>query len=163
VQVLTAIGLRPLGDAPFEVHSVLDRNPRAAAASIRSLVRRRASEVVLLMNAGFAPMALDSGPGRPPVVVRTAGNDAYGAWDGPRLPLRFLFWRLPHRRPGSLGGYLRRVDQERRVAAVLAALTRCARVLCNSSYVLSRLRDLGVPEARLRVMVGGVDTEVFHP
>jgi glycosyltransferase involved in cell wall biosynthesis len=115
------------------------------------------------MNAGFAPIVTGSRSDLPPVVVRTAGNDAYGAWHGPRLPLRFLFWRLPHGRPGSLGSILRRVDQERRAAAVLSALSRCDRILCNSSYVLGRLRDLGVTDARLHLMVGGVDTEFFRP
>ena len=150
-------------DRPIDVRPVLGRNPRAAAGSIHSAAHHHASDVILLMNAGFAPIVAGSRSGLPPVVVRTAGNDAYGAWHGPRLPLRFLFWRLPHGRPGSLGSILRRVDQERRAAAVLSALSRCERILCNSSYVLGRLRDLGVTEARLHLMVGGVDTDFFQP
>jgi glycosyltransferase involved in cell wall biosynthesis len=148
---------------PIEVQPVLGRNPRTAAVSIREAARRHASDVILLMNAGFAPMVVDPRAHLPPIVVRTAGNDAYGAWHGPRLPLRFLFWHLPHRRPRSLGSILRRVDQERRAAAVLSALSCCDRVLCNSSYVLGRLRDLGVRGARLHLMVGGVDTDLFRP
>ena len=150
-------------DPPIDIRPVLGRNPRAASGTIRRAARHHASDVLLLMNAGFAPIVAGSRPALPPVVVRTAGNDAYGAWHGPRLPLRFLFWRLPHGRPGSLGSILRRVDQERRAAAVLSALSRCERVLCNSSYVLGRLRDLGVTEARLHLMVGGVDTDFFRP
>src|SRR5437867_3090229 len=150
-------------EAPFELRAALGRNPRATAACIRRAARHHAAEVILLMNAGFAPMVVAPRARLPPVVVRTAGNDAYGAWHGPRLPLRFLFWHLPHRRPGSLGSVLRRVDQERRAAAVLSALSRCDRILCNSSYVLGRLRDQGVPEARLHLMVGGVDTDLYRP
>jgi glycosyltransferase involved in cell wall biosynthesis len=150
-------------DGPIDIRPVLGRNARAAAGSIRRAARDHASDVILLMNAGFAPIVTGSRSDLPPVVVRTAGNDAYGAWHGPRLPLRFLFWRLPHGRPGSLGSILRRVDQERRAAAVLSALSRCDRILCNSSYVLGRLRDLGVTDARLHLMVGGVDTEFFRP
>jgi glycosyltransferase involved in cell wall biosynthesis len=150
-------------EIPIAVRPVLGRNPRTVTVSIREAARRQASEVILLMNAGFAPFVTGPRAHLPPVVVRTAGNDAYGAWHGPRLPLRFLFWRLPHRRPGSLGSILRRLDQERRAAAVLSALSRCDRVLCNSSYVLARLRDLGVPGTRLHLMVGGVDTDLFRP
>ncbi len=130
------------------------------AADVRTLQEVAASaDVVFLVNAGFAGLASQT---ETPVVARTVGNDVYGAWIGPRVPLRFLYWRLPHG-PGSLGSHLRRVDQERRVTAVVAGLRRCAAVLCNSTYTRSRLGELGVPDAILHVVPGGVDTKRFSP
>lgn len=146
----------------FRLERVLTRDFRAGLRALRAGIRELGPDAVLLMNAGFAPLAASVEP-LPPILVRTAGNDAYAAWHGPRLPLRFLAWRLPHARPGSLGWRLRRIDQQRRTGAVLAALARCARVLCNSHYSRDRLRQLGVPEGRLRVVAGGVDTAHFSP
>jgi len=108
--------------------------------------------------AGPAP-----GDALPPILARTVGNDVYGAWHGPRLPLRFLFWRLPHRHPRSLGARLRRLDQAGRVAAVLSGLKRCDAVLCNSGYTRDRLQGLGIDAARLGLLVGGVDADRFRP
>lgn len=152
----------PAGNPAYRLQRILTRDFRANLRAIRAAIRELRPDAVLLMNAGFAPLAATQEP-LPPILVRTAGNDAYAAWHGPRLPLRFLAWRLPHSRPGSLGQRLRRIDQERRTGAVLAALGRCARVLCNSGYSRDRLRQLGVPEARLRIIAGGVDTAHFIP
>ena len=152
----------PAGSPGYRLERVLTRDFRANLRVLLGGIREFRPDAVLLMNAGFAPLAAADGP-LPPILVRTAGNDAYAAWHGPRLPLRFLAWRLPHRRPGSLGQRLRRLDQERRTGAVLAGLGRCARILCNSSYSRARLAQLGVPEARLRVVAGGVDTVHFSP
>jgi glycosyltransferase involved in cell wall biosynthesis len=164
VHVLTNVGRDPWpGDDRVTVHSILTRDYRAALRRIHGAARHLRADAGLVMNAGFAPIALRSRDFGPPIVVRTAGNDAYGAWHGPRLPLRFLFWRLPHRHPGSLGARLRRCDQDRRVAAILDGLARCERILCNSRYSFDRLRGLGVPGERLRLLVGGVDTERFQP
>jgi len=164
ILVLTVPGLAPRPPRPdLPVREVLTREHDAALARIRAATRRFGGDVMLVMNAGFSTLALAPTRKRPPIVVRTAGNDAYGAWYGPRLPLRFLFWRLPHAHPRSLGARLRRLDQERRVGAVLAGLARCDRVLCNSSYTLARLRSLGVPAALLRPVPGGVDPAVFRP
>jgi len=162
--VLTAAGDNlPTHGARFPVAGVLTRDFAASLRKIYAAVSRSGPDVILAMNAGFAPLAISSGRPLPPVVVFTAGNDVYGAWHGPRLPLRFLFWHLPHGRPGSLGARLRRLDQQRRVDLILRGLAHCERIVCNSSYTRARLRELGVPEAGLRVLVGGVDVERFSP
>src|SRR6185503_5769621 len=163
---VTVLTRRGPGSAPagcVAAEPLLDRRFEVALRRIERRARETGAQAILLMNAAYAPIAERFGPDRPPVVVRTVGNDAYGAWHGPRLPLRFLFWRLPHRDPGSLGARLRRLDQERRVAAVVAGLSRCEAILCNSRYSLQRLRGLGLPAASLRLLVGGVDPETYRP
>src|SRR5262249_19762901 len=115
--------------------------------------------VIFLTNAGFSRVSIG---GPCPGGARSVGNDVYGAWVGPPLPVRFLYWRLP-RIVGSIGTRLRRVDQERRVCAVVDGLRHCATVVCNSSYTRDRLRLEGVPETKLEVAVGGVDVGRFSP
>src|SRR5262252_5033503 len=70
------------------VERVLTRDFRASLRAIRAGIGELRPAAVLLMNAGFAPLAEAAAP-QPPILVRTAGNDAYAAWHGPRLPLRF--------------------------------------------------------------------------
>jgi len=164
VCVLTAAGTSvPPRYAGFSVEGVLTRDFSDGLRKIHAAVRRLGSDVIVAMNAGFAPVTTSSSRSLPPVVVFTAGNDVYGAWHGPRLPLRFLFWRLPHGRPGSLGARLRRYDQQRRVSLILRGLARCERIVCNSAYTRARLHELGVPYDRLHVLVGGVDVKLFSP
>jgi glycosyltransferase involved in cell wall biosynthesis len=162
--VLTAAGLiGPAASAAGAAEPVLGRDFGAALHHIARRAREIGAEAILLMNAGYAPLALRGDSALPPILARTVGNDVYGAWHGPRLPLRFLFWRLPHGRKGSLGARLRRLDQERRAAAIVQGLKRCDAVLCNSRYVRSRLESLGVGAERLALLVGGVDPARFHP
>jgi glycosyltransferase involved in cell wall biosynthesis len=164
IEVVTAAHNAPSpGWFPFPVHPALGRNVLAGTAFLRRRVTQFAPDVLLLMNAGFAPAVQMLPLRRCPVVVRTAGNDAYAAWLGPRSRWRFLFWRLPHDRPDSIGSRLRKRDQDRRVKAVLGALASCTRILCNSSYSLARLADLGVPAGLLRRMLVGVNTRRFAP
>ncbi|HET8945733.1 MAG TPA: glycosyltransferase family 4 protein [Candidatus Polarisedimenticolia bacterium] len=164
VTVLTAAHREgPRGGEAVPVEPRLDRRFGRALRLIAERARTLRSDAILLMNAGYAPIALGDPRSLPPVLARTVGNDAYGAWHGPRLPLRFLFWRLPHARPESAGARLRRLDQDRRVRTVLAGLSRCDAVLCNSRYTRSRLQELGVPPARLGLLVGGVDPERYRP
>ena len=146
-------------DSSYHVTAGLTEHYAADMRRIRAEITASEPQVVLLANAGFARLALYPGP---PIVTRTVGNDVYGAWIGPHVPLRFLYWRLPHS-PGSLGARLRRLDQERRAAAVLEGVQHCAAVLCNSSYTRARLGQLGVPEQALHVVAGGVDTTIFCP
>jgi phosphatidylinositol alpha-1,6-mannosyltransferase len=161
--ITSASDLPPAEGGTVAVEPRLDRRFGRARRLIASRARALRADAILLMNAGYAPIALHDGPALPPILSRTVGNDAYGAWQGPRLPLRFLFWRLPHARPGSWGARLRRLDQDRRVRAVLAGLSRCDVVLCNSTYTRSRLEGLGLPTARLGLLVGGVDPERYRP
>jgi len=163
VTVLTRAGQGPAPDGCVPAEAILDRRFDRALRAIARRAHEEQAEALLVMNAGYAPTALHPGGPRPPILVRTVGNDAYGAWHGPRLPLRFLFWRLPHARPDSLGARLRRRDQDRRVAAALAGLKRCAAILCNSRYTQGRLESLGVERRRLRLLVGGVDPGAYHP
>jgi phosphatidylinositol alpha-1,6-mannosyltransferase len=163
VTVLTRSGQGAAPAGCVAAEPVLDRRFGTALGRIEERARATSAQAILLMNAAYAPIAQRFGPSGPPVVARTVGNDAYGAWHGPRLPLRFLFWRLPHRDPGSFGARLRRLDQERRVAAVVAGLACCEAILCNSRYSLERLRGLGLPAASLRLLVGGVDPEAYRP
>jgi phosphatidyl-myo-inositol dimannoside synthase len=163
VTVLTRAGQRPAPAGAVPAEAILDRRFGRARRAIVRRAREERAEAILLMNAGYAPIAALSAPHSLPVLARTVGNDAYGAWHGPRLPLRFLFWRLPHAQPASLGARLRRRDQEQRVAAVLAGLQRCAAILCNSRYTQGRLASLGVDAGRLRLLVGGVDPDAYHP
>src|SRR5262245_46630335 len=164
VEVLTAAGRDGLPEEPsFPVRRVLTRNFSRNLRAIRKATLQLDPDCILLMNAGFAPLASAGFAGFPPILVRTAGNDAYAPWDGPRLPLRFLFWRLPASDPTSLGARLRGLDQSRRAEAVLEGLRRCDRILCNSSYTVSRLRAQGIPSGLLRAVLGGVDTTHFSP
>lgn len=163
VTVLTRSGQGAAPAGCVAAEPILDRRFGVALRRIERRARETSAQVILLMNAAYAPIAGRLGASGPPVVARTVGNDVYGAWHGPRLPLRFLFWRLPHGDPGSFGARLRRLDQERRVGAVVAGLGRCEAILCNSRYVLERLRGLGLPAASLRLLVGGVDPDAFRP
>ena len=163
VTVITAAGGGPSGAGVIPAEPLLDRRFGRALRCLARRARATGADAVLLMNAGYAPLALRRTDPLPPILVRTVGNDAYGAWHGPRLPLRVLFWRLPHHRADSLGARLRRLDQARRVEAVLAGLGRCDAVLCNSGYTRDRLRSLGVDPARLGLLVGGVDPDLFRP
>ncbi len=129
------------------------------AADVRRIRREMgkwAADAVLLGNAGFARLALET---RVPVVARTVGNDVYSAWIGPALPLRFLAWRLP----GPLGARLRALDQQRRTALIAGGLRRCEAVMCNSAYTRARLAEMGLPPQILHVVPGGVDTDAFRP
>ena len=163
--VLTASENRSLSlNFPFVVQPVLGRSPSAAHARIQTAAKGFTPDVVLLMNSGFAPAVAHLRSFLPPVVVRTAGNDAYGAWYGPRHPFRFLFWHLPHERPGSIGARFREIDQNRRVAMVLSSLAT-AIVSSVIAYTLARLRTLapGLPGDLLTLLTGGVDTDLFQP
>ena len=152
-----------LASPHYFFYSCLSRNFNTSRRRIRALIRRHAPDLLFMLNAGFAPILLGGIKLPIPVVVRTAGNDAYGAWFGPRLPFRFLLWRLPSRSSASLGRRLRHFDQDFRVERVLRSLGSCARVLCNSSYTVSRLAEFGVPHDLLHAVPGGVDTSAFHP
>lgn len=157
VRVVTRRG--PASAESPAVRRVLTGRYGPDARRIRSAVRAMRAEVVLLANAGFAVLAPYLGV---PVVARTVGNDVYAAWIGPRMPLRFLYWRLPHG-PGSFGDRLRRTDQQRRVAAVLRGLRHCGAIICNSAYTEKRLQELGVQAELLHVVPGGVDPQHFSP
>lgn len=163
VTVITARGGGPADAGVVPAEPLLDRRFGRALAGLARRAREVGADAILVMNAGYAPLALRGDGPLPPVLVRTVGNDAYGAWHGPRLPLRFLFWRLPHRRPDSLGARLRRLDQSRRVEVVLAGLRRCDTILCNSGYTRHRLLGLGLDPERLGLLVGGVDPDRFRP
>src|SRR5262245_28028841 len=141
------------------VFRVLTGRYGADVRRIRAAAVGAETDVVLLLNAGFARVAMQLSV---PVVARTVGNDVYAAWVGPRLPLRALFWRLPQ---GSIPAatWLRHVDQERRVAKVVEGLGTCGAVVCNSEYTRRRLRELGISDSILSVVIGGVDTGYFKP
>jgi glycosyltransferase involved in cell wall biosynthesis len=163
VTVITSAGGGTAAAGVIRAEPLLDRRFGRALRWLARRARETRADAILLMNAGYAPLALRRGDALPPILARTVGNDVYGAWHGPRLPLRFLFWRLPHRHPGSLGARLRRLDQARRVAAVLSGLGRCDAVLCNSGYTRDRLQGLGIDASRLGLLVGGVDADRFRP
>lgn len=125
----------------------------------RAAVRLR-PDVVLAMNAGYAALGTWLAC---PVVTRVVGNDFYRAWIGPHLPLRFLFWRLPTDGRFSPGRWLRRADQRFRNWSVGRGLRRSAVILSNSSFTSRALTEARVEGPRVIRLLGGVDTEQFHP
>ena len=132
---------------------------RSVLTILRTL-REDPPDVVLALNGGYALLGrLTSCP----LVVRVVGNDFYGSWVGPHLPLRWLFWRLPVDGAASPGRWLRRADQRFRNRMVAWGLASSRCILANSNFTAQALVRAGIHGADVRVIVGGVDTALFQP
>ena len=106
-----------------------------------------------------------------PVVCRSAGNDVQRPWiaypyrlgsrvvSHPVLESRLHGWYRRWNAPEWLESVFRRQRQ--------ALMQRCVRanrvILANSGYTRHLLQDVGVDEAKVQVLTGGVDTQRFAP
>lgn len=151
-------GVRPDG-AVTHLPILTDRFAGTMRRAVRA-IRDVRPDAILVLNAGYGALA---GRVALPVVARVVGNDFERAWVGPRLPGRFLYWRLPVRATLGIGGALRRLDQRFRNRAVQRDLRGCRVILANSDYTRTALVRAGVAPERIRVVLGGVDLARFRP
>jgi glycosyltransferase involved in cell wall biosynthesis len=106
-----------------------------------------------------------------PVVCRSAGNDVQRPWiaypyrlgsrivSHPALEARLHQWYRRCNAPEWLESVFRRQRQ-----ALVRQTVRANRViLANSLYTRHLLQDVGVGEAKVQVLPGGVDTQRFAP
>jgi glycosyltransferase involved in cell wall biosynthesis len=142
------------------VEAALTRRWRRSLRHVLDAARRAPPDAILALNAAYGAL----GRAAPcPVVVRVVGNDFTRAWIGPRVPGRFLFWRLPSGSAASPGRWLRRLDQRYRNRAVQRGLDTCRTILPNSHYTDGELVRCGVIHPERRVIIGGVDLGRFAP
>lgn len=105
-----------------------------------------------------------------PVVCRSVGNDLMRPWLGypyrpgsrllnsPRLERLLHGWIERHCYPDWIEAVFRRKREDLAAHAARAS----SLILANSDYTARRLREIGVTEERIRVLVGGVDSGRFR-
>lgn len=127
---------------------------------LRRLADTIQPDAILVLNAGYGIIGRFSPF---PVVCRTVGNDVSDSWIGPHLPLRFVFWPLSERKRFAIARLWRQLDQRWRNAVTLWGLRACRHVLANSNFTARMLRQRELRQPQISVVMGGVDTTIFHP
>jgi glycosyltransferase involved in cell wall biosynthesis len=122
-----------------------------------NLARAERCDVIHACTAGMAPLALSA---EFPIVQRVVGNDFLRPWCGGNLPLRSIFYRIP---VASIRHAFAAREMQHRKAAVLTQLAQCRTVIANSQWTAAALRNAGLPDDKIRVIVGGMDCSTFLP
>lgn len=112
--------------------------------------------VIHIVNAGYSCLGWLA---HTPTICRTAGNDFRRARIGPRLPLSGLFVRFP----GFFFFADSYVSWQLKLRSLVAqrALPSADVIIANSQWTASQLLNLGVMPEKVRIMLGGVDMELF--
>ncbi len=146
------------GDEPFAIQpSLTERFPQRNFRTVRRWARSFSADVVHVCTAGLADDELTR---IRPVVTRVVGNDFLRPWCGFNLPLRPLLYRLPGKRTRAS---VYRHEMRVRRARVIRYLRTSDTVAANSTWTRDRLIEEGLQPDRIALVVGGVDTSVFHP
>ena len=104
-----------------------------------------------------------------PLICRSVGNDVLRPWIA--YPFRPASRLLSHPRvDAELYSFFRRFDypelvellfRQQRFKLMRDAAHRMDRILANSAFTAEVLREIGVPQERIKVLVGGVDAQRF--
>lgn len=142
----------------IDVRPVLSvSSPRRDAAALMHLARTERCDVIHSCTAGLVPIRVSA---EAPVVQRVVGNDFLRPWCGGNLPLRSIFYRIP---VASVRNTFANEERVRRKANVIAQLARCHTIIANSQWTAAALGREGIPDERIRTIVGGMDCSIFHP
>lgn len=145
-------------DEPFSVRAVLTKRfPRLDYLILHRIARSFQPDAIHVCTAGLANKSLSR---QYPVVTRVVGNDFLKPWCGYNLPFRSILYRLPN------NGIKHRIQQfeiGRRKTRVVEYLKQSRCVVANSTWTQKRLMDEGVPQDRIVIIVGGLDTDIFQP
>lgn len=142
----------------IDVRPVLSvSSPRRDAAALVHLARTERCDVIHSCTAGLVPIRVSA---EAPVVQRVVGNDFLRPWCGGNLPLRSIFYRIP---VASVRDTFANEERVRRKANVIAQLSRCHTIIANSQWTAAALGREGIPDERIRTIVGGMDCSTFHP
>lgn len=154
---------------PFPVRRVLSRVAHwHSVAQAIAAGRRFAPDLVYASNVYFGEVGRALGV---PSVCRSVGNDVMRPWIA--YPFRFGSGLLGTRWVGTrlyrlfrqfnapewIERFLR--DQRRQVMTQAARASAC--VLANSDFTAALLGELGLPQHRVQVLSGGVDSRHFQP
>ena len=149
---------KPTDAHGIDVRPVLSvSSPRRDAAALLKLARAERCDVIHSCTAGLAPIPLSA---EFPVVQRVVGNDFLRPWCGGNLPLHGIFHRIPM---ATVRNAFAARERAQRKANVIAQLARCRTIVANSQWTAAALGREGIPEDRIRTIVGGMDCATFLP
>lgn len=142
----------------FAVRPLLTKRfPKYDFWQINRLARDFKADVIHSCTAGLVDDRLAK---QFPVVSRVVGNDFIRPWCGYYLPLRSWLFRLPSKKFRSK---LQHIENLRRRLVVMRYLRAHAYVVANSNWTRERLIEEGVCTDRTKLIIGGVNTQVFKP
>lgn len=146
------------GDYRFTFNRLLTmRYPEYDALLLRKMARAFNPDVIHACTAGIAFSTISR---EYPTITRVVGNDFLRPWCGYNLKLRSILYRLPL---NALKKKIRNLEDRIRKNKVIGYLNDSKIIAANSKWTRDRLIECGISQDKVKLIVGGVDTNKFKP